>query len=157
LAVSKFSPIPSTGAYPIHSRPCRELKMVRAIGMPLTTTRPRNVAALNSAGHTGSVGFNIGAVGDLRRWSPLNTLGDGLLGLASFACQQHNSAPKHVRRTDPACPQVYVLSRAIFTIRQRCHVPLQHVRGHESSIVGRKQASLVGHRLSSQRLRDWEV
>ena len=62
LAVSKFRPIPNTGVYPIHSRPCRELKIVRAIGMPLTTTRLRNIAALTSAGHTGSVGFNIGAL-----------------------------------------------------------------------------------------------
>ena len=62
LAVSKFRPIPSTGAYPIHSRPCRELNMVRAIGMPLTTTRPRNIAALTSSGHTGSDGFSIGAL-----------------------------------------------------------------------------------------------
>ena len=62
MAVSKFRPIPSTGAYPIHSRPCRELNMVRAIGIPLTTMRPKNIAALNSSGHTGSDGFNIGTL-----------------------------------------------------------------------------------------------
>ena len=62
LAVSKFRPTPRTGAYPIHSRPCRELNMVRAIGTPLTTTRLKNNVALNSSGHTGSDGFNIGAL-----------------------------------------------------------------------------------------------